>query len=141
MLALERNRLDPCFWLLRAGADARDVARQLRLSADAEADEALERQLARARESSQPGNPRPEVPAAEYAAAFAKLCRLVRSRVFLAPSSLVDLAKFAIRKRLGGDVERKAASLPLPAPLRTLVVDIFEEEEATMGQNQVILRH
>ena len=44
LLALERNRLDPCFLLLQAGADARDVAKKLKLTSDAEADEEIERE-------------------------------------------------------------------------------------------------
>lgn len=126
MLAVERHRLGPSTLLLRAGCDPRCLARLLKLTSDADNDEEVLEALLRAVTS--PG-PRPDPPQPQYAKALRNLAAVVRRRVFQEPLSLKDLTKFAIRRAIGRDIEKRVTLLPIPPSLQTIVTNIFPESD------------
>jgi hypothetical protein len=105
LLALDRKRFDPCFALITAGSDVREVGRRLGVTSGGEVDDSLE-----AEDHDQPLN---------------QLKTLVQRLLFVEPRSLKNLCGFAIRRTLRSNFVVKSHNLPLPSALQSFVRDIF----------------
>ena len=140
LLALNRDHLEPCYLLLLAGCDPRPLVHMLGLSPDPELDAEVIAEYVQKRQNSGPGNHRFDASPDQFQGEITKLCNFVRKRVFESPLSLKDSSKFVVRRALRTDIERKAEKLPLPAPLRKVIVNIFDNDEDDVGKDESQLR-
>jgi len=127
LLALTRNHFKPCYLLLHAGCDPRPLVHALGLTHDPEVDAETIADYVEDRQNSGPGVPRLAATPEQFRDEINKLSNFVRRRIFETPLSLKDISKFVVRRALRTNIERKSEELPLPAPLRKVVVDIFDD--------------